>query len=47
MWIVYNKEDSPSCGWAVESEAEAIRQCEEDSSLTYKYVYYGGGYYEM
>lgn len=35
MWIVYNKEDSAECGWEVETEAEAIRQCEEDNNLIY------------
>ena len=35
MWIVYNREDSSDCGWEVETEVEAIRQCEEDDSLTY------------
>lgn len=35
MWIVFNRQDSWQCGWAVESEAEAKRQCEEDESLTY------------
>lgn len=35
MWIVYNREDSSDCGWEVETEAEAIRQCEEDDSLIY------------
>ena len=35
MWIVYNREDSSDCGWEVGTEAEAIRQCEEDDSLTY------------
>lgn len=35
MWIVYNREDSSDCGWEVETEAEAVRQCEEDDSLTY------------
>lgn len=35
MWIVYNKQDSWECGWAVASEEEARRQCEEDENLTY------------
>lgn len=34
-WIVYNKEDSPECGWVVGSEKEAKRQCEENPSLDY------------
>ena len=38
MWIVYNKQDTWECGWVVYSEAEAIRQCKEDDSLTYIYV---------
>ena len=42
MWIVYNKEDNYLCGWIVESEKEAIKQCKENKELTYKYVYIGG-----
>ena len=35
MWIVYNMQDGSDCGWEVETEEEAIRQCEEDDSLNY------------
>jgi hypothetical protein len=35
MWIVYNRQDSPDCGWVVDSEKEAQRQCKEDESLAY------------
>lgn len=38
MWIVFNREDSWECGWQVKSEAEAIRQCKENETLTYVYV---------
>ena len=38
MWIVYNKEDSWQCGWSVNSEQEAIAECERDKNLTYKYI---------
>lgn len=42
MYIVYNwKEDSPDCGWSVESEEEAIRQCDENPDLNYIYRMYG------
>ena len=34
-WIVYNKEDTPDCGWVVENEQEAKRQCAEDENLDY------------
>ncbi len=35
MWIVYNMQDGSDCGWEVETEAEAIRQCKEDDNLNY------------
>jgi len=38
MWIVYNSEDSPSEGWAVKSEQEAVKYCEEHDGYSYKYV---------
>lgn len=36
MWYVYNIEASWECGWSVDSEEEAIRECEADDSLNYK-----------
>ena len=38
MWIVYNIEDSPKCGWEVSSQDEAERMCYENPELTYKYM---------
>lgn len=38
MWIVYNKEDSWTCGWQVNSEKEALEQCLKNDNLTYKYI---------
>lgn len=35
MWIVFNKQDSPDCGFIVTSEEEAKRRCEEDDTLDY------------
>ena len=38
MWYVFNKEDSWECGWSVDSEKDAIKQCDADTSLNYCYV---------
>ncbi len=44
MWIVYNKEDSPECGWTVDSEKEAKKQCAENEDLRYVYMCMSCGY---
>lgn len=48
-WIVYRIGDPIECGWRVESEEEAKRQCRDDNSLDYAFVDYqfiGYPYYE-
>lgn len=34
MWIVYNMEDSPECGYQVENREEAERICNNDPNMT-------------
>ena len=38
MWMVYNWQDTPQCGWSAENENDAIRQCTDDENLRYCYM---------
>lgn len=38
MWMVYLWEDSPACGFSVESENAAFDYCMKHDGYTYSYI---------